>query len=104
MNKVPKRNDKGQFKRGGSRNFRIFSWVMSFLSLGLLYASGAAVSSTFSAFRPCSSNNTNLVVNGCGKQSLNLGDLIILALFVVSSALVASLFTASWRMTRRRAS
>lgn len=103
MSKQPKRNDRGQYARGGSRKFRMFSWVMSFFSLGLLYVSGVAVSSTFGAFRPCSSNNTGLVVNGCGKQSLNLGDLIILTLFVAASALVASLFTASWRMTRRNA-
>ncbi|MDB5170554.1 MAG: hypothetical protein JWO35_248 [Candidatus Saccharibacteria bacterium] len=96
-----KRNDKGQFAKRSAK-FTVFSWFASFASLGLLYAAGAAVYSTFGSFRSCGANSSGLAITSCGKQSINIGDLIILGLFVASALLAVSLFTAAWRMTLKR--
>ena len=78
----------------------VVTWVSSFLSLGLLFLTGSVLMSDFGSFRSCSHNN-GLTVSSCGKQSLNLGDLMLCILFVLSAALVVSLFTAAWRMSKR---
>ena len=93
------RNIEGKFARRRSPAFIATSWIASFLSLGLLYLAGLAVSSDFAQFRSCSSNN-GLALHSCGKNNVNLGDLILIALFILAALLVVTLFTASWRMTR----
>ncbi len=100
MNK-PKRDSNGKFAKR-SLKFVIFSWFMSFVSLGLLYAAGVAVYSIISSFRSCDANSSGLSISSCGKQALNFGDLVITGLFIACAALVVTLFTAAWRASLRR--
>lgn len=96
-----KRNDKGQYTKNRAMKRLAMSWVATLASLGLLYGAGGAVLATFGSFRSCDANNTGLFIRNCGKESLNVGDVIIIGLFITSAALVASVFTASLRMTRK---
>jgi len=75
-------------------------WIVSLLSVSLLYLAGSAVDSDLGSFRSCSSNSSGLTIANCGKQGLNIGDVILLALFVLVTCLVVTLFTAAWRITR----
>ncbi len=79
----------------------VLSWVGSLLSIGLLFVFGNAVISDFASFRSCNSNSAGISVAACGKQSLNVGDLMLLLLFALAAALVVTLFTAAWRLSRR---
>lgn len=97
----PRRDDKGKFKKR-SLKFVILSWLASFASLGLLYAAGAAAYSIFGSFRSCDINSAGLSIASCGKQSMNIGDLAILGLFIASATLAVSLCTAAWRATLKR--
>lgn len=97
----PKRDNNGKFAKR-SLKFVIFSWFVSFLSLGLLYAAGTAVYSIFGSFRSCDANSTGLTIASCGKQALNFGDLVIVGLFIACAALVVTLFTAAWQASLRR--
>ena len=78
-------------------------WLGSLLSLGLLYVAAVAMKSDLGSFRSCNSNSSGLTVSNCGKASLNLGDVVLIGLFVLSACLVVTLFTAAWRTTRRPA-
>ena len=78
-------------------------WVASLLSVVLLYLVGGAVDSDLGSFRSCNSNNNGLTIANCGKQGLNFGDVILLALFVLAACLTVTLFTAAWRSTRGKA-
>ncbi len=100
LNKT-RRDNKGKFAKK-SLKFVIFSWLASLVSLGILYAAGAAVYSIFSSFRSCDANSAGLSIVSCGKQSLNFGDLVIVGLFIASAALVITLFTAAWQASLRR--
>ena len=97
-----RRGDDGKFTVQHSMKYLVFLWFCSLLSVGLLYLSGNAVTDTMAAFQSCSSNSTGLSIHNCGKQGLNIGDIIIFALFTLSAALTVSLFTFSWRATRGR--
>lgn len=102
MSKKTRRDNNGKFAKR-SLKFVIFSWAVSFASLGLLYAAGSAVYAIFASFRSCDANNTNgLSITACGKLSLNLGDVVIIGLFVAASALTVTLFTAAWQASLRR--
>lgn len=79
----------------------ITTWVCSLLSTGLLYLAAIAVDADLASFRSCSANSSGLTISNCGKQSLNPGDLILIALLILSACLTVTLFTAAWRMTRR---
>ncbi len=94
------RDTEGKYSKRRSPGFIAGTWIAAVLSLGLLYAAGLAVSSDFAQFRSCSSNN-GLALHSCGKNSLNLGDLILIALFILAALLTVTLFTAAWRMSRR---
>lgn len=98
---MSKRMTNGRFAKRRSPLLLGGSWLASFASLGLLYGAARLVLADFAAFRSCSSNASGLVVESCGKRSLNMGDLLLLALFFMAAALVVALFTAAWRMTRR---
>lgn len=91
----------GKFAKKRSPLYIAGSWCASFASLGLLYLATRVLLADLAAFRSCSSNSNGLVVVSCGKRSLNMGDLLLIALFFVSAALVASLFMTAWRATRR---
>ena len=93
------RDMEGKFTKRKSPAVIISTWVASFLSLGLLYAVGVAVTSDFAQFRSCNTNN-GLALHSCGKQAINLGDLLLIALFVLAALLVITLFTASIQMVR----
>ncbi len=99
---MSRRDKEGKYARKYSTRFIIIAWVCSFLSLILLYLAGNAVTDSIAAFQSCNSNSTGLSIHNCGKQALNLGDIILFGLFTLSAALTVSLFTASWRATRRR--
>jgi hypothetical protein len=77
-------------------------WLGSLLSVGLLYLVGSAVDSDLGSFRSCSTNSSGLTISNCGKQGLNFGDVILLALFALAACLVVTMFTAAWRTTRGR--
>jgi hypothetical protein len=94
-----KRDDQGKYAKRHSAKFIALLWIASFLSLGLLYFSAGAVESDFAGFRSCSSNSS-LAIHSCGKDSLNLGDVGLVLLFILAAAMVVSLFTAAWRVTR----
>lgn len=94
------RNGHGQFAKAPSKKMLSAAWVAAILSLGLLWASTTMVEASFGAFRSCSTNNV-LTVSNCGKQSLNLGDLILVGLFILAAALTLSLFTHAWRVTKK---
>lgn len=102
MSNDTKRNSRGQYAKPASAKKLVAIWSASIASLGLLYASGGAVMSTFGSFRSCDVNNTGLYIRSCGKQSLSVGDVIIIAVFVAAAALSVSLFTAAWRLTTRK--
>jgi hypothetical protein len=75
-------------------------WVLSLLSVGLLYLAGNAVDADLGSFRSCNSNNSGLTISNCGKQGLNFGDVVLFILFALAACLVVTLFTAAWRTTR----
>jgi hypothetical protein len=96
---MSKRDDQGRYARKGSPKYIAFIWIFSLLSAGLLLVAGKAVLGVFGSFRSCESN-VGLVVRSCGKNSINLGDAIIIGLFILTAFLAVSLFTASLRTTR----
>jgi hypothetical protein len=71
------------------------------LSVALLYFMGNVVKNDFSEFRSCGVNNNGITIVDCGKQSLNIGDVMLLVLFFLSAILVVTLCTATWQMVRR---
>jgi len=96
------RNSEGKFAKAYSKKFILFLWFSSFLSILLLYFAGTALTDTMSAFQSCNTNSTGLSISNCGKQGLNLGDIIIFVLFGLSATLTVSVVTASLRATKRR--
>jgi hypothetical protein len=98
---MSKRNDQGQFAKAPSKKSLVGSWLLSLLSLSLLWLTATMVKSNFASFRSCSANNNGLYLTNCGKQSLNGGDLVLIGLFLLATFLAFSLFTHSWRLTRR---
>lgn len=102
MNMSKVRNSEGKYAKPYSKKFILSLWVGSILSIFLLYLAGTALTDTMSAFQSCSSNSTGLSISNCGKQGLNVGDIIIFVLFALSATLTVSLVTASLRATKRR--
>lgn len=98
---MSRRDTEGKFARRHSLAFIAGTWIGSFVSLGILYLTGAAVTAELSGFRSCSSNNSGLQVVNCGKQSLNFGDVVLIVLFILSAALAVTMFTAAWRTIRQ---
>ena len=98
---MSRRNDKGQFAKPPSKAKITSVWILSLLSIALLWATAKMVVVNFGSFRSCNSNTSVIYINNCGKQSLNSGDFIILGLFILSVGLTASLFTHAWRQTRK---
>lgn len=98
---MSKRNDQGQFAKAPAKRSLVGSWLLSLLSIGLLWGTASMVKGNFASFRSCSANNNGLYLTNCGKQSLNGGDIVIIGLFLLSAFLTLSLFTHSWRLTRR---
>jgi small-conductance mechanosensitive channel len=76
------------------------SWLFALASAFLLYLVGKITVSNFSQFRSCDANVTGLTIQNCGKQSFNFGDLLVLVLFALTAALVVSLFTHAWRLSK----
>lgn len=77
------------------------SWTAGFVSLGLVYLSGKLLAADLAAFRSCDANSSGLQIASCGKHGINFSDMVLITFFGLSIALVMSLFTASWRMSRR---
>ena len=98
---MSRRNDSGQFVKAPSKRVLAGSWVISVLSLGLLWGTASMVKASLSSFQSCSANNNGLTLTNCGKQSLNAGDFMLIILFILAAFLSLSLFTHTWRVTRR---
>jgi hypothetical protein len=99
MSKKPK---KAKARREHSPAYYTSIWFGSLLSLLLLWFAANAVVSDAQSLRSCNANSAGLTVSNCGKSSINPGDLVILALFVLSAALSVTLFTAAWRTVKRK--
>jgi hypothetical protein len=78
-------------------------WLGSIVSLGILAFMALAVKSDLASFRSCNANSSGLSITSCGKQGLNIGDILLLGLFILSAALVVTLLTAASRTIRGRA-
>ena len=98
---MTKRDQQGRYAKRKSPGFKLFMAGASILSVGLLLLAGRAVMAMLGSFRSCESN-VGLTVRSCGKASLNLGDVVIVALFILCAFLAVSVCTASWRLTRSR--
>ena len=96
-----KRNDYGQFAKAPSKKMLFGSWLASFVSLALLWATAAALWSDLSSFRSCDANSGGLTLTSCGKHGLNAGDTILLGLFLLAGAMAFSMCTHAYRMTKR---
>lgn len=85
------------------RSWRVisWSWVGAVASLALVWPAYFMLSVDLSGLRSCSVNNSGLTNSSCGKQSLNLGDFIILILALSVGLLAAAAVTHAIRMTRR---
>lgn len=97
----PKRNDKGQYTRSRSLPFLVSAWVLAGASLGLVWLSSRALISDLASFRSCDGGTGISTISSCGKQSMNIGDMILLGLFVLSACFSFSLLIGAWRMTRK---
>jgi len=62
----------------------ILKGIVVLFSFYLVYLTGLVFYRDVTAFRPCSVNNSDLSVQSCGKTSFGIGDLIIIALFVLA--------------------
>lgn len=102
MNEM-KRNSKGQYTKPASPKKLAAYWSAAAVSAVILYGCGAAVMATMGSFRSCEANSAGLFVRNCGKLNLTPSDLVILVVFIAAAVLCVSLFTAAWRITKRKA-
>jgi len=79
----------------------IWSWVGALTSVVLLWPASLVLVADLSGLRSCNVNNTGLTIASCGKQSLNIGDFIILVLVVSVAILAFCAVTYAVRMSRR---
>jgi len=79
----------------------IWSWVGALTSAALLWPAVLITAADLSGLRSCNVNNSGLTISSCGKQSLNIGDFIILILVVSVAILTFSAVTHAIRMSRR---
>lgn len=77
----------------------ILSWLVAVFSIALAYFFGRASVAAFGSLRSCAST-TIAQASNCGKQSLNAGDLMLVALLVLSLLFMLSAVTHAWRLTR----
>lgn len=96
-----RRNEEGKFAKAPSKKMFFGSWIGALLSLPLLWFVLKAVLSNFASFRSCNSNNNGITVVNCGKQGLNLGDVILLVLLAAAGFMAFSLWVHSIRMSKR---
>jgi len=96
-----KRNDYGQFAKGPSKKMLFGSWLGSLAGLGITWAMLLAVWSDLSSFRSCNANSGGLTLSSCGKHGLNVGDVVLLGLFLLAGCLAFSLCTHAIRITKR---
>ena len=79
----------------------IWSWVGAVVSLVLVWPAVLVAVADLSGLRSCNVNSSGLTISSCGKQSLNIGDFIILILFIGVAVLAVSAVTHALRMSRR---
>ncbi len=99
---MSRRSQDGQFARRQSPFMVVVIWLGSVVSLGLLVFMALAVKADFASFKSCNVNSSGLAISSCGKQSLNPGDMLLIALLVLSAVMVVTLLTAAWRTVPRR--
>jgi len=101
--KAARREADGKFAHHYSPSQIARQWLLWLISLAIFYGVARFMAADFAAFRSCSRNDTGLYISNCGKQGVNVGDLAVLALFVISLLVVVGLFNRALRMTRKRA-
>jgi hypothetical protein len=84
-----------------SASVMIWSWVGAVASVGLLWPAVLVMAADLSGLRSCNVNNSGLTSSACGKQSLNIGDFIILILVLSVAVLAFCAVTHAVRMSRR---
>lgn len=89
------------YKRRRSVGVIIWSWLGALLSVLLLLPVGGMVVADVTSYRPCSINTTGLSISECGRRSVGIADLVLLALFVGSVLLAVSAVTYAFRITRK---
>jgi hypothetical protein len=80
----------------------VWSWVGALASASLLWPAVLVMAADLSGLRSCSVNNSGLTSSSCGKQSLNIGDFIILILVLSVAILAFCAVTHAVRMSRRQ--
>ena len=99
--KAARRDTEGKFAQKYTPAQMVRQWVLWLVSVGVVYGVGRFMASDFAAFRSCNRNDTGLYINNCGKQGINVGDLVVIAVFVASILLAVGLFNSALRMTRK---
>ena len=79
----------------------VWSWLGVVLSVLVLVPAGGMVVVDAKAYRPCSINSSGLSVSTCGRHSVDITDLLLLALFIGSLLLVICTVTHAIRMSRK---
>ena len=98
---MSRRDDHGKFAARPATWKLVTSWVISVLSLMLLWASAKWVFGDFGSFRSCNNSSDGITIASCGKSSVNLGDLMLIVLFVLIAFFALSVCTYAVRLTRR---
>jgi len=97
----PVRNSEGKYAQRKPFKILVAWWASALFSLIVLWLAARAVMGDLGGFRGCNGDTPVGGIVSCGKQSLTLGDLILIGLFVLSVSFAASLTTAAWRATRK---
>jgi hypothetical protein len=103
MSKKAIRSASGKFTQRKPMRVLAAWWGSSAFSLVVVWLAARAVMSDLGGFRSCSGDTQILTVDSCGKQSLNLGDMILLGLLALAAFMSFSLLTAAWRATKKGA-
>lgn len=101
VNKKQKRDETGKYRSQQPAGLVFGLWIVSFVSLGLVWLVSRAVLSDFGSFRKCDGGTGISSIASCGKQSINVTDFALIGLLGLACALSASLLIASWRMTKK---
>ncbi|MEO7364405.1 MAG: hypothetical protein ABIV43_02760 [Candidatus Saccharimonadales bacterium] len=97
------RSSSGKFAERKSNKVLAAWWGSALFSLVIVWLTARAATATLGGFRSCNGDTPVLNVSSCGKQSLTLGDMVLVGLFCLAIFMSFSLITAAWRATRRGA-
>jgi len=77
-------------------------WLAVLVSLAVAVGVGWFLTGDLIAFRSCGHNNTGLSISNCGKQGLNVSDILVILVFIAAVSVTLSLIGRAWKMSRRR--